>query len=78
MKRYITTIFSIIFIAACQNVWGQSIWDAYRYSQQFNEGTARSVAMGNAMVALGGDIGAISINPAASGVYRYPHLRFRC
>lgn len=76
MKRYITTIFSIIFIAACQNVWGQSIWDAYRYSQQFNEGTARSVAMGNAMVALGGDIGAISINPAASGVYRYHEFTF--
>lgn len=49
----------------------QNMWDAYRYSQQFNEGTARSVAMGNASVALGGDMGNISINPAASGVYRY-------
>ena len=27
----------------------QNMWDAYRYSQQFNEGTARSVAMGNAL-----------------------------
>ena len=59
----------------------QNMWDAYRYSQQFNEGTARSVAMGNASVALGGDMGNISINPAASGVYRYhefvitPHLQ---
>ena len=49
----------------------QNMWDAYRYSQQFNEGTARSVAMGNASVALGGAMGNISINPAASGVFRY-------
>ena len=27
--------------------------------------------MGNAMTALGGDMGALSYNPAASGVYRY-------
>lgn len=56
--------------------YGQNMWDAYRYSRQFNEGTARSVAMGNAMVALGGDMGAISINPAASGVYTYNELIF--
>lgn len=51
--------------------YSQGVWEAYRYSQQYNEGTARSVAMGNAFVALGGDMGAISINPASSGVYRY-------
>ncbi len=54
----------------------QNMYDAYRFSQQFWEGTARSVSMGNAMVALGGDMGAISINPAASGVYRYSELVF--
>lgn len=54
----------------------QNMYDAYRYSQQYWEGTARSVAMGNAMVALGGDMGAISINPASSGVYRYSELVF--
>ena len=71
MKRFISSILAVICIVASGNVWGQTALDAYRYSQQFNEGTARSVAMGNATVALGGDLGAVSINPAATGVYRY-------
>lgn len=71
MKRYISSILAVICIVAASNAWGQNLLDAYRYSQQFYEGTARSVAMGNATVALGGDLGAISTNPAATGVYRY-------
>lgn len=68
-----TAAIALAFLAGAALVpaYGQNMWDAYRYSRQFNEGTARSVAMGNAMVALGGDMGAISINPAASGVYTY-------
>lgn len=50
--------------------------DAYKLSQENYEGTARSVAMGNAFTALGGDIGAITINPASSGVFRYSELTF--
>ena len=72
MKRI--TIFTVLAISAMllpTGAFAQNMWDAYRYSQQFNEGTARSAAMGNASVALGGDLGGISINPAASGVYRY-------
>lgn len=68
------TIFLALAISAMllsTGAFAQNMWDAYRYSQQFNEGTARSAAMGNASVALGGDLGGISINPAASGVYRY-------
>ncbi len=77
MKRYIASTIILIFMTLTYStIWGQSAWDAYRLSQQFNEGTARSVAMGNAMVALGGDIGALSINPASSGVYRYNELVF--
>lgn len=71
MKRYISSVMAVISLFACGNMWGQTAFDAYRYSQQFNEGTARSTAMGNATVALGGDLGAITTNPAASGVYRY-------
>ena len=54
----------------------QGVYDAYRYSQQQWEGTARSIAMGNAGVALGGDMGFIPINPAASGTYRYSEFIF--
>lgn len=76
MKKSIKILFAALFAIAATDAWSQTAWDAYRYSQQFNEGTARSVAMGNAMVALGGDMGAITINPAASGVYRYHEFVF--
>lgn len=55
-------------------VYGQNKNDALRYSQQYYDGTARSLAMGNALVSLGGDLGALSYNPAASGVYRFSEL----
>ena len=71
MRKHISSVLAVICLMACGNLWGQTALDAYRYSQQFNEGTARSTAIGNATVALGGDLGAITTNPAASGVYRY-------
>ena len=49
----------------------QSIYDAQRFSEREYEGTARSVAMGNAFTALGGDLGSIGINPAGSAVANY-------
>ncbi|MCK9628172.1 MAG: outer membrane protein transport protein [Bacteroidales bacterium] len=49
----------------------QNRYDALRYSQNFYEGSAKSIAMGNAMTSIGGDLGIISINPASAGVYRY-------
>ena len=69
ITRYLGLTISAILLST--GAFAQNMWDAYRYSQQFNEGTARSAAIGNASVALGGDLGGISINPAASGVYRY-------
>ena len=47
---------------------GQNAWDAMRYSQVNYQGTARSLALGNAVTALGGDFGSITLNPAASAV----------
>ncbi len=52
----------------------QTTKEAFLLSQQYQEGTARSVAMGNAFTALGGDLGALTINPASSGVYRYSEV----
>lgn len=76
MKRNIklSLIATVALLMLGPKANSQGMYDAYRFSQQFNEGTARSVAMGNAFVALGGDLGAISINPASSGVYRYSEL----
>lgn len=68
MKR-ILLFAAIIFTAS--TAMAQGVEDALRFSEQKMEGTARSAAMGNALVALGGDLGGIAINPASTGVYRY-------
>jgi hypothetical protein len=80
MKKSLLILSSILLVTA---VSGQSVNDALRisqkpyvasaslFSQNFYEGTARTAAMGNAFISLGGDVGAISINPAASGIYKY-------
>ena len=67
MKRYILlalTFLSVISISA------QNGADALRLSQYYSGGTARSISMGGAFGALGGDFGSLSINPAGIGVYR--------
>ncbi|MDD4638936.1 MAG: hypothetical protein PHT63_04170, partial [Bacteroidales bacterium] len=40
------------------------------------EGSARSIAIGYAFTSVGGDLGAIGINPAGSGLYRYSKFMF--
>ena len=44
--------------------------DAFRFSQTDLNGSARSMSMGGAFGALGGDMSAMSHNPAGLGVYR--------
>lgn len=66
----------IITAAACAVLAGavlqaQNVTDALRYSKNEYYGTARTMAMGNAFTALGGDIGSIGINPAGSAVNNY-------
>ena len=51
--------------------YGQTAYDALTFSENNYEGTARTVAMGNAFTALGGDLGSIAINPAGSAVASY-------
>lgn len=43
--------------------------DALRYSQAYNFGTARTAGLAGSGLALGGDIGAIGINPAGLGLF---------
>lgn len=59
----------IIMLAVSVAAGAQGIEDALRYSQQFYVGSARTMAMGNAFTALGGDLGALGINPASSAMY---------
>jgi hypothetical protein len=52
------------------NLEAQNEIDALRYSQSIYGSTARSMAMGGAFGALGGDFSSLSVNPAGIGIYR--------
>lgn len=55
---------------------GQSIYDVYNISTSYYQGTAKSMAMGSAMGAVGQDFSSISINPAGLGLFRKPTFIF--
>ena len=57
-------------LAAGITASAQDLTDALRFSENEYEGTARTMAMGNAFTALGGDMGSLGINPAGSAVAR--------
>ena len=63
MKKTAITLL-LIGMAVCAEA--QTMYDALRFSENNYEGTARTMAMGNAFTALGGDLGSISINPAGN------------
>jgi len=73
MKRYITLVITFFSICSLQ---AQNDADALRFSQFYYGGTARSLSMGGAFGALGGDFGSLSINPAGIGVYRSSEFTF--
>jgi len=56
-------IFSMSFM------YGQDISDALRYSQDEIQGSARFRALSGAFGALGGDLSAVSLNPAGSASF---------
>ena len=66
-KIAITIILSLAAVVS----YAQTAYDALMFSENYYEGTARTVAMGNAFTALGGDLGAITINPAAGAISGY-------
>ena len=65
------TITGFIVLAAAASAAAQDMYDALRYSDYNYYGTARTIGMGNAVTALGGDLGSIGINPAGSAVNSY-------
>ncbi|MCR5243297.1 MAG: hypothetical protein K6C37_00975 [Bacteroidales bacterium] len=68
MKKIILT--SLLAFAAL-GAGAQTADDALLFSENEYSGTARTIAMGNAFSALGGDIGSITLNPAGSAVNKY-------
>ncbi len=67
-KKIIFLSFIIAFVQTYS--FAQNQIDALRYSQQFYGATAKSVAMGNSLSAVGADFTAVSINPAGQGVFK--------
>jgi len=61
--------FTIIALTLTTFSQAQDITDAMRYSSDQLSGTARYRAMSGAFGALGGDLSAISINPAGSAIF---------
>lgn len=69
-KIFAITILGLAAAAAS----AQGMYDGLTYSDINYYGTARSIALGNAMTALGGDLGSIGINPAGSAVAGYSQI----
>ena len=60
-------------VASMVSSYGQNTSDALRYSTGTTEGTARFKSMSGAFGALGGDMSAVSINPAGSAIFNLSH-----
>ena len=72
MRRTIS--FAAAVILSVTVAGAQNMYDAINFSRNDYIGTARSMALGNAVTAIGGDLGTIGINPAGSAVAGYGQL----
>ena len=68
MKKILAAAF---LLTTALQAGAQSWTDALNFSENDYLGTARSVGMGNAMTAVGGDLGSLTFNPAGSAVATY-------
>lgn len=81
MKKKLFIMMTVLLIPL--GMMAQNLDDALRYSKLFYQGTARFNGMSGAFTALGGDLSAISLNPASAAVFRStefavsPQLMFR-
>lgn len=66
---------NLLFIAvlSMSSMMAQDLTDAVRYSLDEVQGTARFRSMSGAFGALGGDMSAVSINPAGSSIFTNSH-----
>ena len=70
MKKLILILVGVVSMA---NSYSQNLTDALRYSTGETQGTARFKSMSGAFGALGGDLSAVSINPAGSAFFNSRH-----
>ena len=73
-KKKVLCLCTSALLLAATSAFAQGEMDAYKFSQTDLNGTARYLGMGGAFGALGGDISAMSTNPAGLGIYRSSEL----
>ena len=76
MKKLKLFCLGLLAVPAIQAQDIQDISDAVRFSQSNIHGTARFRALSGAFGALGGDMSAVSLNPASSAVFSQSHASF--
>lgn len=67
-------LFLCLVFASSLGLQAQTLRDVSRYSNISPQGDGRFMAMGGAFGALGGNVSAMSINPAGSSVFLYPEI----
>jgi len=67
--------FTLLFIGvlSMSTIYAQDITDAVRYTSDEIQGTARFRGMSGAFGALGGDMSAVSLNPAGAAIFNNSH-----
>ena len=73
MKKISLLALGVVSAFALQ---AQDYQDALRCSESFVEGNARYMAMGGALSSLGGNVGALSVNPASSASFKKSVIEF--
>ena len=73
MNKYLL-LTALISVASA--TYAQDSYDAQTFANSDLNGTARFVAMGGALGALGGDVNVMSTNPAGTGLYRSSDAAF--
>ncbi len=68
--------FTIVFLIFFTNSYAQTQVDALRYSQNIYGGTAKSIAMGNSLSAVGADMTNLTVNPAGIAVFKKSQMTF--
>jgi hypothetical protein len=68
--------FAGLLLFAAVSLQAQTLDGALLAAENNYYGTARTMALGNAVSALGGDLGSIGINPAGSAVANYSQVTF--
>ena len=74
MKKILVSLASLILMASLASA--QTMTDALTFSQTNYYGTARTMGMGNAVTAIGGDLGAVPVNPAGGAVSSFSQFSF--